>query len=219
MPAPLDLTGKVFGRLRVIERAGQAFYGGEPKRLWKCICTCGAERLVNTSQLTKGNTRSCGCLQRDTVISRNTKHGACKGKDGTGTYSSWCAMHTRCYNDKQPGYAQYGGRGIRVCERWHNYQAFEADMGKRPPGTSIDRIDPNGNYEPGNCRWATRQQQNINQRRIPKVLWNGAEVALADVCRQLGLNRRLLREQAKRLGGDLQAAFDEATRSAFRAAA
>jgi hypothetical protein len=144
-----NLTGKRFGRLVVIAYAG----GGK----WLCVCDCGARVVVRGYRLRGGNTKSCGCWRRI----RATKH----GMHGSREYNSWRGMKDRCSNPNHVFYKYYGGKGITVCEEWLSFEGFFADMGTCPPGCSLDRINPNGNYEPGNCRWAPKKLQNQNQRR------------------------------------------------------
>lgn len=163
MPKFVDITGKLINRLTIVSCAGM-----KPVR-WLCRCDCGNELIVKTGYLNSGNTKSCGCLNRDAARSRVLRH----GKHGTSEYNIWQQMRYRCGNSNHPHYRNYGGRGIRVCDRWQSFDSFYADMGPRPLGLSLDRIDNDGNYELTNCRWATRSQQNKNQRPRKRPLTEG----------------------------------------------
>jgi hypothetical protein len=151
--------GSKYGRLTILERVTT----GNHYRV-RCICECGTEVEVQFDNLCSGNTKSCGCRKREHGSIRG-KANATHGKTRTREYYSWRAMRRRCYNKAHSDYRLYGGRGIRVCKRWfHSFEAFVEDMGPRPPGTSIDRIDPEGHYVPSNCRWATPLIQNSHLR-------------------------------------------------------
>lgn len=130
-----------------------------------CVCECGVKRAVTRTHLMNGLSTSCGCYLRENALSLRASHGATANWSRTGTYRSWDAMTQRCGNPNNIGYADYGGRGIRVCDRWRKFDNFLADMGERPPGKTLDRFpDVDGNYEANNCRWATAQEQQVAKR-------------------------------------------------------
>jgi hypothetical protein len=152
-----SLQGQTFGRLTVLSEAQQIGY----ERYWLCICKCGTQKTARQTDLKSGGTSSCGCFRKEVSRKKLFVHGL---KD-TKEYTSYRGMLNRCYQESHIGYKNYGGRGITVCARWrHDFLAFLNDMGFRPEGCSLDRIDVDGNYEPSNCRWASRQQQAENQR-------------------------------------------------------
>lgn len=177
----LDLTDRAFGRLTVISRAANSEVGSKGR--WNCVCACGASIVVIGQSLSTGHTTSCGCLRAEVCSERSTTHGMAK----TPIYNAWWNMRERCRDPKRKDWKSYGGRGITVCERWKEFPNFLADMGERPsPAHSIDRIDNNGNYEPGNCRWATAWEQRNNMTMNRRIKIDFCELTAAQWARERG---------------------------------
>lgn len=154
----IDITGKKFGRLTALEPYAKA---RDNSLIWTCLCDCGNTHLARSQDLRRGATTQCSNC-------RNIKHGHASA-DKTKRhplYETWHGMWQRCTNKNARSYKRYGGRGITVCARWKDFQAFIDDMGERPPKTTLDRIDPDGNYEPKNCRWATADIQRSNKSKL-----------------------------------------------------
>lgn len=162
-----QLEHRVFGRLTVVSFAGRrAESGNRFSATWKCLCVCGNFVIISTRVLNSGRSRSCGCLHNEQLVARSKKHGDAKRGNRSSEYTAWLRMKSRCYNKNTVNYADYGGRGIKVCERWLNsYVDFISDMGRKPaPSLTLERMNNSGNYEPVNCKWATRKEQRRNQR-------------------------------------------------------
>lgn len=156
MPRVLrDITGQRFGLLTALKPTGQ---DANHSTLWLCHCDCGNYKTVSSGHLYQDHTRSCGC-KKGTLI-----HGYARRKERPVLYTTWQGMRARCNNPKHVGYKNYGGRGIKICERWNDFENFAADMGERPPNTTLDRISCDGDYEPSNCRWLSKKEQRLNQR-------------------------------------------------------
>lgn len=166
-----NMAGQRFSNLLVIAEAEPDLTEkGQRKRRVMCRCDCGQVTIVKATSLRSGNTKSCGCLQAENRFTSTLKHGHNKIGRRTKTYISWCNMKQRCLNPRNEKYQDYGGRGIKICKRWlTSFENFLEDMGEKPKGLTLDRIDNDGNYEPGNCRWATQKEQQNNRRNTPST--------------------------------------------------
>lgn len=172
-----------------------------------CRCDCGNGKIVRNDQLTSGETVSCGCFR----LEKSIKHGL----SGSPTWVVWLQMKNRCFQPNIPDYENYGGRGITVCPRWMEFTNFLADMGIRPTGLTIDRIDNNGNYEPGNCRWATCKTQNGNRRSSRKFTIRGIEGCLTHLAEHFGIGPSTVDMRLKQ-GWAEERAFTEPIRKPSR---
>jgi len=170
------LSNERFGRLVAVEYLG--------KSLWLCRCDCGQEIRATTRNIKSGNTRSCGCLHRE----RNGDTHRTHGMSQTLTYAVWLSMRARCKNESLSSYRNYGGRGIKVCDRWaSSFEAFLSDMGEAQDGKSLDRIDVDGDYSPENCRWADAVTQQNNKRNSVFIEFDGERMTVAQWSRRLGV--------------------------------
>ena len=191
-----DLSGKTYSRLTAVAPVGKA-NNGEIR--WMCQCTCGATTEVSSGNLKSGCVRSCGCLRDETsaVIGAATR---IHGLFGTPEYQVWSNMKGRCTNPNDASYHAYGGRGVKVCARWMgSVENFYADMGARPSADhSIDRIDNDGNYMPGNCRWATRREQSNNRRSSIFITYHGLRLTVAQWARRTGISHSAINHRINR---------------------
>lgn len=179
---PVPKIGTVFGRLTVLDNTQRAPRG---QSMLRVRCECGKEKVVAASNVVLGKTTSCGCFARERASAALTKHGQARVRAHSAEYKTWCGMLRRCTNSHDKSFAEYGAKGIVVCERWaDSFEAFFADMGRRPSAThSIDRFpDRNGNYEPGNCRWATKTEQARNRSTNHLVTFRGTDMPLSEAC-------------------------------------
>jgi hypothetical protein len=195
------LNNMKFGRLTVIAFSHRK----NEKCYWKCQCICSNITYVHTSNLIREHTQSCGCLHKERISIFNKTHGmSCEPE-----YNTWVNMKRRCYEHNNKSYSEYGGRGIKVYKRWFNsFENFYKDMGDRPsPKHSIDRIDNNGNYEPDNCRWATKKEQNNNTRKNIKITFNNNIHTISQWSQILNINEGTLRNRLYKRNWSIKKAF------------
>lgn len=200
--------GTRYGRLTAISIHGVT---GKSVTLVRCACDCGVEHVARLGDLRSGGTLSCGCLQRERASEASRTHGQKRGGKVSPEYRAWQNMKTRCLDPRNAGYKNYGGRGITVCDRWLNsFEAFLQDMGQKPgPEYSIDRIDNSLSYNPDNCCWATRADQNRNTRRTKMLSFNGETLCLADWAERTGIPAQTLARRIAR-GWSLDRVFSYA---------
>jgi hypothetical protein len=194
-----DITGQRFGRLTAVHQTAKSSKKPRQNPRWLFRCDCGNETETTKTAVVNGHTQSCGCLYRETRKERLT-HGHTQGRIWSPEYVAWTGMHDRCTREKRDSYKHYGGRGIIVCERWNTFENFLADMGPKPsPRHEIDRFpDNDGNYEPDNCRCATRIQQTNNTRANHLLTIDGQTMTVSEWAREANIHPGTLFDRVKR---------------------
>lgn len=201
---PKIKAGQKYGRLTTIKKGALI----KTNRRWLCKCDCGNEKEIHASCLHKGTTRSCGCLHSEEITKRNSTHRLSK----TATYSVWLGVKDRCLNKKSHDYKDYGLRGILVCDSWLNFENFYKDMGEKPNGKSLDRIDNSKGYFKENCRWATHEQQANNKRTNAKYELKGKIKTLSEWSKISKIPYHTLKARLNRLGWDINKAISTPVR-------
>lgn len=194
-----DLTGKTVGRLTVLREVGKAPNARD--YVWLCQCSCGAQKEIAGNSLRLGRTKSCGCLAVEKATARcisRTTHGHTCGPVMTPTYRAWATMIQRCTNPNVPKYQRYGARGISVCSRWFDFANFLADMGQKPKGLTLGRINNDGHYEPSNCEWQTPKQQANNKSNNQIIAFRGQVKTMSQWADYAGIRFTTLRMRLHR---------------------
>lgn len=194
MAKVIDVAGQKFGRLTAISNLGRVQYPRTRSYFWLCKCDCGNESVVGVSQLRDGSSLSCGCLRAERLLAANTKHGLRRHPE----YQVWKAMIERCTHSNSRAYRNYGARGITVCSRWLDCAKFFEDMGPRPTGTSLERINNDAGYSPENCKWATLHEQSRNKRSNVKIEFDGETKCLTDWANEYGIHPATLFSRIRR---------------------
>lgn len=201
----MNLIGDIYNNWTVIAKGESKIQpNGKIINFWKCICKCGTEKDVNESNLRSGLSKSCGCIGSAKTSKRNTKHGLAISHKKA--FDVWNNLNQRCNNPKNPRYKDYGGRGIKVCERWHKFENFLADMGDPPNGMEIDRIDNNAGYSFENCRWTIKRINMNNRRNTLEFEWKGVVKPLSFICEECNASLHHVTERLK-LGWTLEKAL------------
>jgi hypothetical protein len=185
-----SFIGRKFHQITILEEAESVFQpSGQRKRCVIGRCDCGVKKKFRLFDIKNGNTVSCGCYKKENAGLHSLRHGGAVGGRHTREYKSWCHMRDRCNNPQNRSFKDYGGRGIEVCKRWigrNGFSNFLSDMGPKPIGLWLERINNNGNYEPKNCRWATSREQNSNRRDNVMITYKGKTSTVTQMERDLG---------------------------------
>ena len=206
----IDMTGKTFGRLKVVRLAYM-----RKEAIWECSCSCGRTAVVSGYLLRAGKTNSCGCLRAEIRPSLTRTHGASSltsSPELRRTWMCWKGILSRCNNPNTRIYQHYGGRGITICDRWNNFQVFLSDMGLKPHGYTIGRIDNNAGYHKENCRWETMSEQANNRRSSRLLTIQGRTQSLMSWCAEYGIDRNTVTKRLK-LGWPADLAITTPTRT------
>lgn len=197
-----DLTNRVFGKLSVKERVLE---NKNRRAMWLCFCSCGSKIIISSNGLLNGGTKSCGCIKNEKVIERSTKHNLVRNP----IYRVWQNAKNRCYNQNVKEYKNYGGRGIQMCNEWKNdfmpFYQWSIENGYKE-NLTIDRINNDGNYEPTNCRYATKETQSTNRRNIVFVTYKNEQKTISEWCRLLNLDFNMVYQRIWR-GWSAEKAF------------
>lgn len=173
------MIGSRYGRLIAVSEVGL----GSKGMIFTFKCDCGNYKNISGAQVRSGKASSCGCLRSEMMSAKNTKH----GHVGSPAYETWQGMKNRCCNEKQPAYKNYGGRGITICDKWQKFEGFLEDMGERPDGCTLERLDNDKGYEKSNCVWATIEQQSRNTRQNKFITHNGKTLCMKDWAKETGI--------------------------------
>lgn len=200
-------------RIEIGNRYGRLVVNGQGKivgrnRYWMCTCDCGNKKEIAYSSLSKGVSKSCGCLNSELASERRKTH----GKTGTSIHNVWASMIQRCSDEQSPAFKNYGGRNISVCDRWMNFENFLSDMGDRPSGLSLERIDNDKGYSPENCRWATAKEQASNRRSNRVYEHNGESLTLMQWSERSGIPYFTIRNRIDLLGWNIEKAVTRKVR-------
>lgn len=194
-----DLLGRKFGRLTVVLKLGKS-----DRWAWLCRCECGNQQKATGHNLTRGRIVSCGCRRQEVLDGQRFVH----GMTNTPTWKVWKGIIKRCTQLRCKAYPNYGGRGIKVCDKWLTFAGFYEDMGERPTGLTIERVDFNGDYCKENCKWAPQSEQASNTRRVRFVEVNGERMSLTRACAALGIRYSRVLDRINKLGWPIEKAME-----------
>lgn len=190
MPKTINMIGQKYNKLTVLSKVETNHNG----YVYECLCDCGNKKVIEGKSIRSGLTKSCGCIRSQYVSTKNKTH----EKTNTGAYKSWRAMKTRCTNLNTPSYKNYGERGITICDRWLNFENFYEDMGDRPEGKTLERIDNSKGYSRENCKWASKKEQNRNTRQVKLLTYEGETLCMKEWAEKLSIPYSTLQDRIRR---------------------